>query len=403
MSFLRYIYSSFTLAASVLLAVPFALSRRGRKRILERYGVWRLSSAEPLLWFHAASVGEIRALLPVVRQVKAKSSLKVLVTASSVEGLARAEGIADYTKLLPFDNALWIQKAVSRLKISTFIFSETEIWPALLEYLLSRHVNVCMVNATISDYSWTWFRSGRFYLCTLFSRFALFLAVDRRSAERLIELGAPAEKVQVCGNSKFDLEPSIRSNAEAQALKRSFFDLDAPVLVLGSLRPGEEQIWFEAISSSLEAGLNFLVIVAPRHPEKSEHFAKALSERQIQFKRRSEYSTQTGARSEHVVLLNTLGELEACYSFADVAFIGGTLQDWGGHNPLEAAAYGAYIALGPFRSKVEGVAQALFECGAGRELMDIEQARELIEEMCRDMNVLDIIEGLEKPDEKSEE
>jgi len=155
------------------------------------------------------------------------------------------------------------------------------------------------------------------------------------------------------------------------------------VLVLGSLRPGEERYWFPGLAA-FRGGAPLNVVVAPRHQERFEYFAERLSAHGLAFRRRSgaagsEFSSDPRQLAPDVVLLDTLGELERVYSFADAAFIGGSLvPGFGGHNPLEAAAYGVCVAMGPHCENVDDLIESLRERGGYIPLRTAEDAGALI-------------------------
>lgn len=355
------LWSLITFAASLVAAPFFLLFERGRARLSERFGVWGLAG-EDVVWFHGASFGEVNGLIPLMRLLREKRpTAKILLTCVSVTGLQKGQAYSDFQRLLPFDNSLWLARAMKGLKIAQVVVAETELWPSLLKELERRHISVSIVNAKISDFTFGYYK----LLSRLFGPGIRYLEKilpgDRLSGERFIALGAAPEKTKVCGNSKYDLEPSIKTPDEARAVYQSLFSEVLPLIVLGSIRPGEEKIWIPAISASLARGAKFNVALAPRHKEKFNFFADALAEAGLRFVRRS--AGRPASAGERIMLIDTMGELEKIYSAASLAFIGGTIENWGGHNPLEAAAYKAAIALGPYRSNIVEAAAALDERG----------------------------------------
>lgn len=383
-------YKLLSLPVSLLALPPFALSARGRSRVWERYGQWHNSAqrleGQALYCFHAASMGEMNGLNPVLDKFRSKlPNAKLLTTSTSVTGLSRAR--ADYTRLVPFDHPLWIGRALDRLDIRLFVFSETELWPALLEYLLKRNIPVALVNATISNFSIGAYLKFRNLFAPLIGQLKVVLAADELSKQRLLSLGSPAE-IQVAGNSKYDLVPSVASKHAAQALKSQYFANNLPVVILGSVHPGEELPWLSALAKNPEIKSKLNIVLAPRHSEKFEYFAQKLSELGFVYTRRSEKMQAAGSNSGALILLDTLGELESTYSFADLAFIGGSLENLGGHNPLEAAAYGAALSMGPYVSRIAEVDQALQKAGAIFRINNQDQTRQLLEKLINNPDIL---------------
>lgn len=380
-------------AAAFLLSIPagglFLLKRRGRARLLDRYGLWGLSSelqeGERLVWFHGASMGEVNGLAPVIREFRRRfPGFRVLLTATSISGMEKGREVADFVRLLPFDSRPWIHSALGRLPLEVLVISETEIWPGLLEYLQRRAVKVALINAIISEYSYRNYCALKPLLAGVVDALKLVLTMDERSRERFIELGVASDRVRTAGNSKYDLSPSISSREAALDLRAQFFGSTHAVLTLGSLRPGEDDLWFPALAEKWLGSEKLNVVVAPRHREKFEHFAGRLETAGLPFVRWSERRRQgrpVAQSKGEIVLLDTLGDLESVYSFSDVSFIGGTLVDWGGHNPLEAAAYGSVIVLGPYVSRIADIVEILRRHAGLLEVRLAEDAGRLIENL----------------------
>jgi len=363
MTIISQAYSALTFIASPLALVMISRSKRGRRRIKERLGRWSLE-AKNLLWFHGASVGEIQGLIPLIKEFKRNyPDKKILLTATSGTGLERGKDFADYTRLLPFDNRFWIRKAVKKLGIDCFVCSETEIWPELLNELYNSGVPVFFVNARISNYSFKYYRLFRGFISGLLSSASGIYTSTEENRRRFIALGLRESAVITLGNSKYDGKPVVASAEQAARLRKTFFKEEGPIVTLGSLRPGEENFWFPEIAEILKQHDSIKFIIAPRHAEKYEYFVSELAKYSLSFTRWSEQrNLAADCASDHrVILLDTFGDLESVYSFTDLAFIGGTLADWGGHNPLEAGQYKCAIAIGPFHSNVADIVTALKE------------------------------------------
>lgn len=374
------LYSIATFVISLLLFPLFLLRARGRARLLERYGRWNLE-LDDCIWFHGASVGEINGLLPIIARVRGKfPGLPVLLTATSVTGLNRGQGRVDYLRLVPFDNAWWIRRALDHIQPRAFVFGESEMWPALLDYLQHRRIRRYLVNARISEATAARYRTMGVWLRPMVRELDLICAASETYAARFVGLGAAPEKVFAIGNAKYDQEAPLTTEEVRATVRAELAPRPEPVLVLGSLRPGEEAFWFDALRQFNESAEAIVqVIVAPRHSEKFEYFAKELTKRGIRFSRRSEGAPPT----ESVLLLDSLGELLKAYSIADAAFVGATLVDLGGHNPLEPAMFGACVALGPYTDNVADVMEALFNEQAYVPMRDTRDILEFIRRVAR--------------------
>ncbi len=353
--FMRLAYSAITTIASLPVGLLFSLHPRGRIRLRERYGQWDLCLTD-CVWLHGASMGEVRGLVPVIRKLRARfPNMPLLVTATSPTGLEVVRDMDGVeARLLPFDAPVWMGKIFQSIKPKALVISETEMWPNLIYEAGQRNIPLLLVNARISDYSFPWYRRAKFILRPLLEACSVILATSIKSQERWVALGAPATNVRVSGNSKYDDSAAEMPPEEVRAFRAAFFDNQDPVLVLGSLRPGEEKWWFPAISQVLAQGRKFNTVVAPRHQEKFDYFARALDDHGIAFRRRS-----SAGRGCSVVLLDTVGELGRVYSFSSLAYVGGTLLDYGGHNPLEPAVYGAGIVIGPCCRNIVDIVEQL--------------------------------------------
>lgn len=350
----KFLYSGVTLALAALLAPFFLLSARGRIRLRERFGIWNLPPGS-YVWFHGASLGEVNGVLPVIKALRAAyPNEKLLLTATSTTGLDRARDEVDQARLLPFDSAPLYRRALSGAQIKALIVTETELWPALLFEVDRRSVPRVLVNAIVSDYSFPWYRLGTALVSPALRGFRQILCGNSESRDRFIALGASAELTSVSGNSKYDIEPSVPSEVAAQALRAEFFSSEGTVVTLGSLRPGEEAIWFPAIARAIESKPELRFVIAPRHKEKFDFFAARLSDFGITYRR---WTSPRPAEGERVVLLDAYGKLEPAYAFSTVAFVGGSLVDFGGHNPLEPACYGCCIAMGPYARNVREIVE----------------------------------------------
>jgi 3-deoxy-D-manno-octulosonic-acid transferase len=160
------------------------------------------------------------------------------------------------------------------------------------------------------------------------------------------------------------------------------------VLTLASIRPGEEAIWFKAIQNELPAGAELNVIVAPRHREKFDYFAQQLSVMDFSWTRWSSRQRRSNRNGVQFILLDTFGDLERVFSFSDAAFVGGSLVDFGGHNPLEAAAYGCFVCMGPYTSNVKEVVEDLVNAQAFRSINTDNDACALVVDLVSNLDSL---------------
>lgn len=299
------------------------------------------------VWFHAASAGEMRGLVPLIRRRRGPH----LVTAHTAAGTSAARQLLPGERITraPFDLPRVAARAFATSGVRTLVLAETELWPNWLEEAARRSVAVVLVNARISD------RSRPRYLRFLpfwrprLARLAAVAAQTETDAERLIELGARPKVVAVTGSMKHDL-PAGEIAPEAHPWG------DDPIVVLGSLRPGEEDRLARALVEVRRSVPGLRVVAAPRHAPHRPAVAQAFARRGFRVGRRS---AGAPAADHDLLLLDTMGELPGFYAVARVAFVGGTLVPIGGHNVAEPALCGTPVIHGPSVANCRAEAEAL--------------------------------------------
>ena len=371
-------------------ALGLLASRRGRARYGERFGGWETVPGSPW-WFHGASVGEVQGLLPLLRLVRERyPGERLLLTGTSVTGLERGAGAVDYTRIIPIDSPPLVRRAVSRVSPSRLIISETELWPELLAQVMSRGVPTAIVNGRISDYTMTWYRRLRSIFAPLISRCSVICVPDEEQRARYLEMGAVPERLVVTGHTKYDSEPRHAGDARRVELRVKFFSSSTDrsrILVLGSVRPEEEGWWMDACQRAWSQGQDLRLIVAPRHQEKVGYFIQKLMERGVPFGLWSERAS-TPSAPERVLLLDTMGLLEEAYAAADLAFVGATLVDIGGHNPLEPAMYGVPVCVGPHIAVIRTIVEEMEGVGGILRVSSTQDIERVVQQLTKSDSAL---------------
>ena len=357
---LSYLLYSLGLGAALLLGLPFWLYqivRHGKYRrgLSERLGgvPARLlatsagSPSQPVIWVHAVSVGEVLAVSGLIEQMRrCFPGRKVLVTTTTDTGqeLAGKRFGAENVFYFPMDFAFAIRPYLRALRPEIVVLAETEFWPNFLRLAHAGGARIAVVNARISDRSRPNYLRFRWALRRMLKQVDLFLAQTPEDSVRLQLIGADAERVQVTGNLKFDMNPGSPP-AIVESLRRALAAEGAgPVLVCGSTVDDEEALLLKAFENLRVAHARAVMILAPRHPERFDEVAALLQSLQIRSYRRSAWAGE--ALAGGVLLMDTIGELSAVYELADVAFVGGSLVPRGGHNIIEPAQYGVAIVVG---------------------------------------------------------
>ncbi len=341
---------------ALLAYAPFALLRSltGRRRLGDlrgRLGSGPYPDLDGGIWVHAVSVGEVgvaRDLLRALAQADPRARLGLSSTTAAGRALAQRTA-ADTASVFafPFDLAGPVEAALSAVRPGLVLLTETEIWPLFLERADRRGIPVALVNGRISSRSFPRYRAARGFIGRSLSRIALFAMQSEGDAGRILALGAPAERVRVTGNVKYD-RPPAPPFADAAAVET--LAAGRPVLVAASTGEGEEEIVLKAWRP---VASRCLLVLAPRRPERFDAVADLIRREGFDVARRSGSSQRTTrspddpiARSP-VYLLDSIGELASAYALGTMAFVGGSLIPAGGHNPIEAWAQGLSVATGP--------------------------------------------------------
>jgi len=352
-----YMLYSALLAAGLLISLPywmFGKRRHGKYRegLNERLG--RVPSRlqghiGPAIWVHSVSVGEVLAVGELVGKLRRRfPGYRVMVSTTTATGqkLAKERFGEESVFYFPLDFGFAIQPYLTTLKPQLIVIAETEFWPNFLRLARNSGARIAVVNARISDRSWPGYRRVRRIgiLAAVLRNVNLFLAQSEEDARRLLDIGAPGERVQVSGNLKFDVAAPAPP-AIVASLRSVFQQAGAgPVIVCGSTVEEEEGLLLLAFQNVLASHPRAVMILAPRHPERFGEVAQLLEHMGISYWRRSLWGGDSIAGG--VFLVDTIGELVSLYALGDVAFVGGSLVPRGGHNIIEPAQHGVPIIVG---------------------------------------------------------
>ncbi|MGB1546917.1 MAG: 3-deoxy-D-manno-octulosonic acid transferase [Alphaproteobacteria bacterium] len=346
--------------------------RRGkedRARLPERLGVAsRPRPSGPLVWVHAASVGESLSVLPLVSRLCEETSRpRVLVTTGTVTSAAlMTERLPEgaFHQFSPVDLPGAVTRFLDHWRPDLVLWVESEFWPNLLSELRRRKLPAVLVNARLSDRSWRgWRRLGGF-AAELLGSFQLALAQSEEMADRLQSLGA--RKVECVGNLKYAADPLP---VKAEALDRLKDEIGSrPRWLAASIHPGEEQKAGRAHRRLKERHPGLLTLIVPRHPNLGAKMAAGLRAVGLNVARRGGGEAITAETD--VYLADTLGELGLFYRLAPIVFVGGSLVPHGGQNLLEPARLDSAILHGPHVENFARIAWALGKAEAAVEVVD---------------------------------
>jgi len=344
-------------ALALVLYAPWALLRSltGRRKLGDvrgRLGRTVYPDADGGVWIHAVSVGEVgvaRNLAgALVRRHPERRIVLSVTTAAGRELAPRMVSASIPVFPFPFDLAGPVEKSLEAVRPGLVLLTETEIWPLFLERAAARGVPVALVNGRLSRRSFGRYGLVRGAFSASLSRIALFAMQSAADADRVRALGAPADRVHVTGNVKYDLP---EAGAFADAVRLRAVSAGRPVLVAASTAEGEEAIALEAWRA-LPAPRPLLAL-APRRPERFDAAAALVEKSGLALVRRS--SPAPVAATADAYLLDSIGELAALYREARLAFLGGSFAPVGGHNPIEAWAAGVPVVVGPNTENFAGI------------------------------------------------
>src|ERR1700719_663526 len=343
---------------------------------------------------HAVSVGEALSSITLARRLKEAYPHRPLIistTTNTGQALARERmPFADAIIYFPLDSAFCVRRALDAVRPSVVLVLETEIWPNFLKEAGRRKIPVLFVSGRISDRSFARYQKylgvfGFFlrpFLRNALSNATAFLMQSEKDADRMRALGAPADRVRVSGNLKYDLElpaPTPLSNWLANEIKRSG---RSPIIVAGSVVATEEPHALIAFGTLQGEYPKALLVLAPRKPECFDDAAAFIDESHRKFIRRSRLPIPGPAQSHAnqppdsstipddvtVLLLDSIGELASLYGLADGAFVGGSLVSSGGHNILEPAAFGKIPVFGSSMENFAEIASRFVSAGGATQV-----------------------------------
>lgn len=333
-----------------------------RQRIHERFGqVPARKDDSPLLWVHAVSVGETIAATPLIQQWQAQHpDWRICVTTTTPTGSDRVRAAFGDSVLhyyLPYDVPSFIQRFIRRLKPSALVIMETELWPNLLAICSEESIPSILANGRMSERSMQGYRKLGSLTRPMFEQLRVISAQSTVDASRFVALGAPDAHVVTTGSIKFDVSISDEVLDRRDALAQQLHIAGRKVCVFASTHPGEDEQLLPLIQQLYAADKRFLAVIVPRHPERFDAVVGLCQQQAVSAIRVTD--KRPVSASTVVVVGDTMGDMLALYGLADAAFIGGSLIDHGGHNFLEAAAWGIPIFSGKHVFNFQSVADAL--------------------------------------------
>ncbi|MBP0614199.1 lipid IV(A) 3-deoxy-D-manno-octulosonic acid transferase [Jiella sp. KSK16Y-1] len=342
--------------------------KEDKLRRKERYGVAGQARPQvgPLVWVHAASVGETVAVAPLIRAIAADGLSVVMTTGTTTSAQLVEERLADCVihQYVPLDVRPAVRRFLNHWQPDLAMVAESEIWPLTIHELAIRRIPQILVNARLSDRSFQRWKAKPRLAEALFENFAQVVAQSDVDAERFRLLGAPA--VTMAGNLKADAGPLP---AEAAFLDQFDAALGSrPRFAAISTHPGEEEIVAQVHGMLKSRHEGLLTIIVPRHVDRASAIVKMLADKGLTVRRRS-LGEMPDAQTD-IFLADTMGELGVYLRLTEIAFIGKSITGQGGQNPMEAAMLATGILSGRYVQNFRDTYQRLLKNGGARLVRD---------------------------------
>ncbi|MCP4107100.1 MAG: 3-deoxy-D-manno-octulosonic acid transferase [Desulfobacteraceae bacterium] len=373
------------IAFPVLLLIVL-LSDKRRKTALQRMGLTQLphSSLSSPIWVHALSVGETLSAAPLVKQLKEHfRDRNIVFSVSTKTGFEIANEIikqhADAVFFFPYDFIFSVKHIINKTDPCLVVIVETDIWPNFLSEMKKRDIPVFLVNTRLSKKSFSGYKRFSFFIKPVFMKLAKICTQSQEDARRFENIGIPPSLITVTGNIKFDQESDPVSDTEIKNMRQSMkIESSQKIILAGSTHEGEETILLD-VFSRLRKKYDDILMIIPRDPDRGRAVCRISESLGFSSAMMSELDKTDANIKNDVIVVNVIGILRKLYSVADIAFIGGSLVNFGGHNPLEPAVFSKPIIFGPYMSDFAQISEILLESGGAVQVKDADNLYETAE------------------------
>lgn len=352
MSLPRLLYSVVLYCLLPLILLRLLIKSRKNKgyrlRMAERLGwVNSRSKDKKIIWLHAVSVGETIAAKPLInRLLQDYPDYSLLISSTTPTGSATVKKLFSDRVLntyFPYDLPHSIQRFIKHINPQLLIIVETEIWPNLYAICARKNIPLLLVNARLSKKSTRQYLRLKQLVSETLSYATLIAVRSEEDRQHFFSLGAPTEKLELTGNIKFDIAVNSEVLKQGKLLKTQW-GKERPVWITASTHAGEDEIILTIFKHLKQSFPTLLLIIVPRHPERFDDVYQLISTSNYQTQKRSDHALFQP--DTDIILGDSMGEMLLWYAAADIAFIGGSLVETGGHNPLEATALGIPVISG---------------------------------------------------------
>lgn len=393
---MRYFYDLIFLLFSIIYLPYLLVKSKAHKDFIQRFGILPehlKGDRKDAVWVHAVSVGEVKATESFIRYLKESlPGQRVILSTTTKTGFEAAKKIFGDSVprfYFPLDFHFIVEKTINFINPLLFILFETEIWPNLIISLSNRGVPVLLVNGRVSDKSFRRYMLIKPLFAAILKKIDRFLMQTKEDARRIKEIGAPAERVKVYGNVKYDAVEGLRIEDKGLKFNRESLGIrkNEDLIICGSTHKGEEEILLGVYKELLQDFNNLRLLIAPRHIDRSDDIEKLCNKFSFTCVRLSKlktYNLKLITNQKPILILDTIGQLSEFYSIADIVFMGGSLIKRGGHNIIEPARFGKAVLFGPYMNNFRDMANRFLSKGASVMVKDRHRLKEAIRSLLKD-------------------
>lgn len=333
---------------------------------------------DKVIMYHGVSVGEVIALENLIKKTKEEfPDYKIVVTTGTKTGqeiaIKKFSEVADFITYFPFDIPYCVDSFLKKINPAVVLIAETELWPVFSFFCKNNCIKLYCINGRMSDSTYSLYRMFKHFFKMVLSKYTKILTQSDIDRNKLVSIGAPEDKTFVMKNLKFDVKKSEDTFDIGQAGYR--------VIIAGSTHKGEDEIVLSMFKDKLSKYPDIKLLLAPRHTSRLPKIIELLDSMNLNYGFRSKNDS---FKSKDIILLDTMGELSKMYSLCEFAFIGGSFNKTGGHNPLEATVYGKPAITGPSIHNFRDIYWLLSRTNAGKIVKTPKELSEYVERLLAD-------------------
>jgi len=369
----------------------FRMCRRGgyAANFMQRFGLYQQDIRTRLneggrLWIQAVSVGEIFVAFRLIDEIRKQDpDARFVLSTNTSTGYAIGQKNIDSRDVLiyfPLDLPFIMKRIFSLMQPAMILLIENEMWPNMIRHARRKHIPVVLVNGRISPHSFKGYCKVRTFTRRLLPLIDLFCVQSKEDGQRLEYLGAPANIIQIMGSAKYDV---VQSDPEGERLAGEVLSSagvsESTLLLMGaSTWPGEEDVLLRIYKKLKPRHGNLRLFLVPRHVERTNDVVSSIEQARCSYVKRSKMETSPSPQDTDVILLDTTGEMKNYFAHTSIIFVGKSLTQHGGQNPIEPAFYGKPVIVGP---NMENFAGVIDEFRAANALIQINTEAELEEQI----------------------